>query len=51
MVAKLANLTRGRDRSKAPIGAMPDAVAAKLLNVRERTVECAKTVAYSWSFI
>src|SRR5262245_18772771 len=44
IAAQLATFTHGGDRSKAPIGALSDAAAAKLLNVGERSVERAKTV-------
>src|SRR5215831_9305 len=44
IAAQLATFTHGGDRSKAPIGALTDAAAAKLLNVGERSVERAKTV-------
>jgi hypothetical protein len=44
VAAKLANLSHGGDRSKAPIGALSDADAAAMLNVGERSVERAKTV-------
>jgi len=40
--AKIFNVSA--DRSKAPIGAVSDASAAKLLNVGERSVERATTV-------
>src|SRR6516225_3514586 len=44
VAAQLATFTHGGDRSKAPIGALTDKAAAKLLNVGERSVERAKTV-------
>ena len=44
VAAQLATFTHGGDRSKAPIGALTDAAAAKLLNVGERSVERAKAV-------
>jgi hypothetical protein len=44
VAAELATFTHGGDRSKAPIGALTDKAAAKLLNVGERSVERAKTV-------
>jgi hypothetical protein len=44
VAAGLANLSRGGDRSKAPIGGLSDAQAAKALNVGERSVERAKVV-------
>jgi hypothetical protein len=44
VAAKLANLEHGGDRSKAPIGALPYAGAAAMLNVGERSVERAKSV-------
>jgi len=44
IAAQLATFTHGGDRSKAPIGALTDKAAAKLLNVGERSVERAKTV-------
>jgi len=44
VAAELATFTHGGDRSKAPIGALTDAAAAKLLNVGERSVERAKAV-------
>jgi ParB-like chromosome segregation protein Spo0J len=44
VAAKLATFTHGGDRSKAPIGGLTDAEAAKLLNVGERSVERARQV-------
>lgn len=44
IAAQLATFTHGGDRSKAPIGALTDKAAAKLLNVGERSVERAKAV-------
>jgi ParB-like chromosome segregation protein Spo0J len=44
IAAELATFTHGGDRSKAPIGALTDKAAAKLLNVGERSVERAKAV-------
>jgi hypothetical protein len=44
VAAQLATFTHDGDRSKAPIGALTDKAAAKLLNVGERSVERAKTV-------
>jgi hypothetical protein len=44
VAAKLATFSHGGDRSKAPIGGLTDAEAAKLLNVGERSVERARQV-------
>ena len=44
VAAKLATLSHGGDRSKAPIGALTDAQAATMLHVSERSVERAKAV-------
>src|SRR5262245_7647037 len=44
VAAQLPTFTHGGDRSKAPIGALTDKAAAKLLNVGERSVERAKAV-------
>jgi len=44
VAAQLATFTHDGDRSKAPIGALTDKAAAKLLNVGERSVERAKAV-------
>jgi hypothetical protein len=44
IAAELATFMHGGDRSKAPIGALTDAAAAKLLSVGERSVERAKSV-------
>jgi len=44
VAAQLSAFTHGGDRSKAPIGALTDKAAAKLLNVGERSVERAKAV-------
>jgi hypothetical protein len=44
IAAQLANGTHGGDRSKAPIGALTDKDAAKLLNVGETSVQRAKKV-------
>jgi N6-adenosine-specific RNA methylase IME4/urease accessory protein UreF len=44
VAARIANLTHGGNRSKAPIGALSDEAAAETLNVGERSVERAKAV-------
>lgn len=44
VAAKLATLNHGGDRSKAPIGALPQRAAAELLNVSERSVERAAAI-------
>jgi hypothetical protein len=44
VAAKLGTFTHGGDRSKAPIGGLTDAAAAKVLSVGERSVERARQV-------
>jgi hypothetical protein len=44
VAAKLANLPHGGDRSKSPNGGLPQADAAKLMNVSKRSVERARKV-------
>jgi N6-adenosine-specific RNA methylase IME4 len=44
VAARIANMTHGGNRSKAPIGALSDHAAANTLNVGERSVERAKAV-------